>query len=83
MFYGYARVSTDDQDLSLQIDALLHFGVDESDIFTDNISGAKEVRPGLTQCLGKLQYGDTLVVWRLDRRGGKDSLPGKAVWIAK
>lgn len=67
--YGYARVSTDDQDLSLQIDALLHFGVDKSDIFTDKISGAKEVRPGLTQCLGTLQSGDTLVVWRLDRLG--------------
>ena len=67
--FGYARVSTDDQDLSLQIDALLHFGVDKSDIFTDKISGAKEVRPGLTQCLGTLQSGDTLVVWRLDRLG--------------
>ena len=67
--FGYARVSTDDQDLSLQIDALLKFGVDESDIFTDKVSGAKEERPGLRQCLGTLQAGDTLVVWRLDRLG--------------
>ena len=67
--FGYARVSTDDQDLSLQIDALLRFGVDQSDIFTDKLSGAKEKRPGLTKCLGTLQSGDTLVVWRLDRLG--------------
>ena len=66
--FGYARVSTDDQDLSLQIDALLRFGVDQSDIFTDKISGAKEGRPGLMKCL-ETQSGDTLVVWRLDRLG--------------
>ncbi len=72
--FGYARVSIDDQDLSLQIDALMSYGVDHSDIFTDNIftdniSGAKEGRPGLTKCLETLQSGDTLVVWRLDRLG--------------
>ena len=67
--FGYARVSTDDQDLSLQIDALMSYGVDQSDIFTDKILGAKEGRPGLTKCLGTLQSGDTLVVWRLDRLG--------------
>ena len=67
--FGYARVSIDDQDLSLQIDALMSYGVDHSDIFTDNISGAKEERPGLTKCLRTLQSGDTLVVWRLDRLG--------------
>ena len=44
--FGYARVSTDDQDLSLQIDALMSYGVDQSDIFTDKISGAKEGRAG-------------------------------------
>ncbi len=66
---GYARVSTDDQDLSLQIDALIRFGIDSGDIFTDKISGAKEDRPGLSKCLNTLQAGDTLVVWRLDRLG--------------
>lgn len=67
--FGYARVSTDDQDLSLQIDALLRFGISSDDIFTDKISGAKEDRPGLTACLDMLRPGDTLVVWRLDRLG--------------
>lgn len=68
-YFGYARVSTDDQDLSLQIDALIRFGIDSSDIFTDKISGSKEERPGLSKCLHTLQAGDTLVVWRLDRLG--------------
>ena len=66
---GYARVSTDDQDLSLQMDSLLSLGIIRDDIFTDKISGAKTDRPGLGACLAKLQAGDTLVVWRLDRLG--------------
>lgn len=65
--FGYARVSTDDQDLSLQIDALVRYGINARDIFTDKISGAKEDWPGLTKCLATLRPGDTLVVWRLDR----------------
>ena len=66
---GYARVSTDDQDLSLQIDALEKHGIVKSLIFTDKISGARFERPGLTKCLGSLRSGDALVVWRLDRLG--------------
>jgi DNA invertase Pin-like site-specific DNA recombinase len=66
---GYARVSTDDQDLALQLDSLVSLGVNQVDIFTDKASGAKTERPGLGACLGKLQQGDTLVVWRLDRLG--------------
>ncbi len=66
---GYARVSTDDQDLSLQMDSLIGLGVTQDDIFTDKVSGAKIDRPGLGACLAKLQPGDTLVVWRLDRLG--------------
>jgi DNA invertase Pin-like site-specific DNA recombinase len=66
---GYARVSTDDQDLTLQIDSLVGLGVKLDDIFTDRISGAKTERPGLDACLARLQHGDTLVVWRLDRLG--------------
>lgn len=66
---GYARVSTDDQDLSLQIDSLVGLGVEQDLIFTDKISGVKSARPGLDQCLAQLQQGDTLLVWRLDRLG--------------
>ena len=66
---GYARVSTDDQDLALQIDSLLGLGVSRDDIFTDKVSGSKTDRPGLDACLAHLQQGDTLVVWRLDRLG--------------
>ena len=66
---GYARVSTDDQNLSLQIDALIRFGVQPNDIYTDKISGANADRPGLEKCMSSLRPGDTLVVWRLDRLG--------------
>jgi DNA invertase Pin-like site-specific DNA recombinase len=66
---GYARVSTDDQDLSLQIDSLTSLGIDRNDIFTEKISGAKTDRPQLEAFLAKLQPGDALVVWRLARLG--------------
>jgi DNA invertase Pin-like site-specific DNA recombinase len=66
---GYARVSTDDQDLSLQIDALEKHGIPKSLIFTDKLSGATSDRPGLAKCLSSLESGDALVVWRLDRLG--------------
>jgi DNA invertase Pin-like site-specific DNA recombinase len=66
---GYARVSTDDQDLSLQIDSLTSIGIKRDDIFTEKMSGAKTDRPELNACLAQLQQGDTLVVWRLDRLG--------------
>ena len=54
-FVGYARVSTDDQDLSLQIDSLTGLGINHDDIFTEKISGAKTDRPELNACLAKLQ----------------------------
>lgn len=67
MLIGYARVSTQDQTLALQTDALTHAGCEK--IFTDTTSGAKSERPGLQQALEHLRAGDTLLVWRLDRLG--------------
>jgi len=66
---GYARVSTGDQNLDLQRDALMAAGCDEGKIFTDRLSGGRDDRPGLAQALEYVREGDTLVVWRLDRLG--------------
>src|SRR5512144_1853036 len=67
MLIGYARVSTSDQTLDLQKDALLKAGCDR--IFTDTASGAKSERIGLDEAMSHLRERDTLVVWRLDRLG--------------
>jgi DNA invertase Pin-like site-specific DNA recombinase len=67
MKVGYARVSTPDQKLDLQIDALKADGCDP--IFTDTSTGAKKERPGLNEALRYLRPEDTLVVWKLDRLG--------------
>lgn len=67
MLIGYARVSTEDQSLALQRDALRGAGCEE--IFEDRASGAKADRPGLSRALERLRAGDTLIVWRLDRLG--------------
>src|SRR5687768_15509323 len=64
---GYARVSTTDQTLSLQQDALKNAGCLK--IFTDTASGVKAERKGLDDALAYMREGDTLVVWRLDRLG--------------
>lgn len=69
MLIGYARVSTDDQNLDLQIDALKKAGVEEENIFHEHVSGAKTHRPALQECMKMLRRGDTLIVWRLDRLG--------------
>jgi DNA invertase Pin-like site-specific DNA recombinase len=66
---GYARVSTVEQDLQLQIEALQHAGCHDAWIFRDIASGARTARPGLEACLHALAPGNTLVVWRLDRLG--------------
>ena len=66
---GYARVSTGDQDLKLQLDALKTAECHDVDIYTDKASGARASRPGLDACVAALEPGDTLVVWRLDRLG--------------
>jgi DNA invertase Pin-like site-specific DNA recombinase len=67
MQIGYARVSTADQTLSLQHDALT--AAKCAPIYTDTMSGTTDRRPGLEQALSHLRAGDTLVVWRLDRLG--------------
>jgi DNA invertase Pin-like site-specific DNA recombinase len=68
MKYGYARVSTDDQNPALQLAALEKAGC--KTVFKDDgISGATTKRPALLRCLKKLEHGDTLIVWKLDRLG--------------
>jgi len=69
MKIGYARVSTADQNLDLQLDALTGAGVPANYIYSDHASGASTARPGLEQCLRALREGDCLVVWKLDRLG--------------
>lgn len=65
MIFGYARVSTDDQNLDFQIDALTHYGVDR--IFKEKATGAKRERTQLEMMEGLLCKGDTVVVYKLDR----------------
>ena len=64
---GYARVSTAEQSLALQKDALRAAGCEE--VHEDHASGAKAERPGLAAALGHVRRGDTLVTWKLDRLG--------------
>jgi DNA invertase Pin-like site-specific DNA recombinase len=65
MIIGYARVSTLEQNLNLQMDSLKLMGTQK--IFTDKVSSAADSRPGLAKLLSHMKAGDTVVVWRLDR----------------
>lgn len=67
MIIGYARVSTGEQTLDMQTDALEDYGCDR--IYTEQISGAAKTRPELVKAMDALRDGDTFVVWRLDRLG--------------
>src|SRR5450631_1213664 len=67
MKYGYARVSTEDQNPAMQLAALKKAGC--KTVFKDEVTGAHVNRPALTRCLKKLETGDTLIVWKLDRLG--------------
>ena len=77
MKIGYARVSTNDQNLDLQRDALEKAGCER--VIVDTISGATAARPGLERVKEQLRQGDTLVVWRLDRLGR--SLKDLIAWV--
>lgn len=67
MHIGYARVSTEDQKLDLQLDALKGAGCEK--VFSDHVSGAAATKAGLDDALAYVRAGDTLVVWKLDRLG--------------
>jgi DNA invertase Pin-like site-specific DNA recombinase len=67
MLIGYARVSTQDQNLDLQIDALTKAGCKK--LFQEKMSGSRAARPEFSKALEALREGDTLVVWKLDRLG--------------
>ena len=67
MKYGYARVSTKDQNLELQIDALEKYECQK--IYSEKAKGAKADRPKWQELLNQIESGDTLVIWKLDRMG--------------
>lgn len=69
MKFGYARVSTKDQNLNLQIDAFRKIGCSDTYIYKEEISGASRARPELQKMLTQIREGDIVVVWKLDRLG--------------
>ena len=81
MKIGYARVSTKDQKLDLQIDALKRAGCEK--IFSDVISGASTERPNLDAMLAQCRAGDTVVIYKLDRLGRTSSESGQSVHVRR
>ncbi len=77
MLIGYARVSTREQNLDMQLDALKKAGCEK--IFHDKLSGARTERPGLSRLKDSLRPGDTVVIWRLDRLAR--SLKDLITWV--
>jgi DNA invertase Pin-like site-specific DNA recombinase len=71
--WGYARVSTNDQNTALQVDALISAGVPKENLIEEQISGAAKDRPKFATLLARLQPGDTLMVWKICRLG-RDTL---------
>lgn len=69
LLYGYCRVSTTEQNLDLQIDAMRAVGIPDNRIFTEKVSGAAKKRPALDRVRNVMREGDALAVWRLDRVG--------------
>ena len=67
--FGYARVSTDDQDVALQVDALRAAGVPAENVIVETIGGAKSAKPKLDALMARLTANDTLMVWKVDRLG--------------
>ena len=67
MVFGYARVSTSEQNFDLQIDAFLKEGIDVKNIYSDKVSSTKEDRKSLSKLMKYVREGDTIVVWKLDR----------------
>jgi DNA invertase Pin-like site-specific DNA recombinase len=67
--WGYCRVSTEDQNPALQVDALIAAGVPADHIVVERVSGAAKVRPEFAKLIDRLGDGDTLMVWKVDRLG--------------
>lgn len=69
MLFGYARVSTKDQNMYMQLDALQKYGVDKENIYSEKVTGTTKDRPAFTKMLAYLREGDTVAVYKLDRIG--------------
>jgi DNA invertase Pin-like site-specific DNA recombinase len=79
LLIGYARCSTDEQDLTVQREGLASLGVTPDRIYVDHgLTGSNRERPGLREALAACRDGDTLVVTKLDRLAGPSLTPGRS-----